>query len=35
MGTMNFEQATLLKGQRKDGTIGYGNVKDILRKYLK
>lgn len=35
MSTMNFPQATLLKGQRKDGTIGYGNVKDILRKYLK
>lgn len=35
MSTMNFEQATLLKGQRKDGTIGYGGVKDVLRKYLK
>ncbi len=33
--TLNFEQATLLKGQRKDGTIGYGKVKEVLRKYLK
>lgn len=35
LSTMNFEQATLLKGQRKDGTIGYGAVKTILRDKLK
>lgn len=35
INTMNFPQATLLKGQRKDGTIGYGDVKDVLRRILK
>ena len=35
LATMNFEQATLLKGQRKDGQIGYGAVKNILRAHLK
>ncbi|MGN0030999.1 MAG: Mur ligase family protein [Candidatus Gastranaerophilaceae bacterium] len=34
LDTLNFEQATFLKGQRKDGNIGYGKVKEILRKYL-
>lgn len=34
LNTLNFEQATLLKGQRKDGPIRYGSVKEILRKYL-
>ncbi len=34
LNTLNFEQAVLLKGQRKDGLIGYGKVKDVLRKYL-
>lgn len=32
--TLNFEQATFLKGQRKDVNIGYGQVKNILRKVL-
>ena len=35
LSTMNFEQATLLKGQRKDGSIGYGAVKYVLRENLK
>lgn len=34
ISTMNFEQATLLKGQRKDGNIGYGDVKNIIRNVL-
>ena len=35
LSSLNFEQATLLKGQRKDGNIGYGTVKDVLRKILR